>query len=105
MPRAYPGCGRRPPAGARAAHQASLDIAVRLAAADPGNSGWQRDLSVSHDRLGDVAVAAGDLAGARAAYQASLDIRVRLAAADPVNTQWQRDLAYVEQKIRELPDS
>ncbi len=66
---------------------------------------WQRDLSVSHERLGDVAVAAGDLAAARAAYQAGLDIAVRLAAADPANAQWQRDLAYVERRVRELPDS
>ena len=34
----------------------------RLAAADPGNAGWQRDLSVSWDRIGDVRVAQGDLA-------------------------------------------
>jgi hypothetical protein len=34
-------------AGARAAYQASLEIRARLAAADPGNAGWQHDLSVS----------------------------------------------------------
>ena len=45
----------------RAMHQ---QIQVR-AAADPANTGWQRDLSVSHSKLGDVAVAAGDLAAAR----------------------------------------
>ncbi len=66
----------------RAMHQ---QIQVR-AAADPANTGWQRDLSVSHSKLGDVAVAAGDLAAARAAYQAGLDIAARLAAADPANT-------------------
>jgi hypothetical protein len=90
---------------ARAAYQAGLDIRVRLAAADPANTQWQRDLSVSHERLGEVAAAAGELARARAAYQASLDIAVRLAAADPANAQWQSDLAYVQRKIRELPDS
>ena len=47
---------------------------ARLAAADPANTEWQRDLSVSHNKLGDVAAAAGDLAAARAAYQAALDI-------------------------------
>ncbi|NQW09613.1 MAG: tetratricopeptide repeat protein, partial [Alphaproteobacteria bacterium] len=30
--------------------RASLAIAERLAAADPGNAGWQRDLSVSHNK-------------------------------------------------------
>jgi WD40 repeat protein len=37
-------------------------VAERLAAADPTNSGWQRDLSVSLDKLGDVARAARYLA-------------------------------------------
>ena len=89
-------------AAARAAYQASLDIAVRLAAADPANAGWQRDLSVSHNKLGDVAVAAGDLAAARAAYQATLDIRVRLAAADPANTERQRDLSVSHNKLGDV---
>jgi hypothetical protein len=89
-------------ATARDHYQASLDIAERLAAADSANSGWQRDLSVSHERLGDVAVDAGDLATARDHYQASLDIRERLAAANPANTGWQRDLGFVRQKIHSL---
>ncbi len=69
------------------------------AAADPGNTEWQRDLSVSHDKIGDVAVAAGDLTTARTAYQAALDIAARLAAADPGNTEWQRDLSVSHDKI------
>jgi hypothetical protein len=91
-------------AAARDRYQAGLDIAARLAAADPANSEWQRDLSVSHDKLGDVAVAAGDLAAARTAYQASLDIRLRLAAADPANSGWQRNLSVIRQKIADLGD-
>ena len=58
-------------AGALAAYEAGLAIAERLAAADPGNAGWQRDLSVSRNKLGDVRRAQGDLAGALAAYEAS----------------------------------
>ena len=46
------------------------DIIAKLAAADPGNAGWQRDLSVSWDKLGDVRVAQGDLAGALQAFTA-----------------------------------
>ena len=65
--------------------------------AGPANTEWQRDLSVSHNKLGDVAMAAGDLAAARTAYQASLDIAARLAAADPANTTWQRDLSQPQQ--------
>ncbi|MBU0609305.1 MAG: DUF4062 domain-containing protein, partial [Armatimonadetes bacterium] len=59
----------------------------------PDNTAWQRELSVSHERLGDVRVAKGDLRGALAAYKAALAIGERLAAADPGNAAWQRDLA------------
>ncbi len=69
---------------------------------DPANAGWQRDLSVIHNKLGDVAVAAGDLAGARAAFQAGLDIRVRLAAADPANAGWQRDLSVSHSRLGDV---
>ena len=75
--------------------------ATRLAAADPANTGWQRDLSVSHNKLGDVAAAAGDLTAARGHYQAGLDIAARLAAADPANTEWQRDLSVSREQARE----
>jgi len=72
------------------------------ASADPANSQLQRTLSVILNRLGDVAVSAGDLAGARAAYQAGLAIRVRLAAADPANTGWQRDLSVSHDKLGDV---
>jgi hypothetical protein len=75
------------------------------AGADPASTEWQRSLSVSHERLGDVAAAAGDLAATRAAYQAGLDLRLRLAAADPANTGWQRDLSLMRQKIDDLRKS
>jgi hypothetical protein len=56
----------------RSAYQASLDIRLRLAATDPANTQWQRDLSISHNNPGDVAAAAENLA-ARTTYQASLE--------------------------------
>jgi tetratricopeptide (TPR) repeat protein len=52
-----------------------------------------RDLSVSHDRIGDVQVAQGNLAAALKAYEQDLGIAEKLAAADPGNAGWQRDLA------------
>ena len=57
---------------ALAAYQASLAIFERLAKADPGNAEWQRELSVTQDRIGDVLIAQGNLPGALAAYEASL---------------------------------
>ncbi len=41
-------------AGALEAYGQDLEIAQRLAAADPGNAGWQRDLAVSWERLASV---------------------------------------------------
>ena len=56
---------------ALASYRDTLASADRLAKADPGNTGWQHDLSVSYDRLGDVRVAQGNLADALTSYQAS----------------------------------
>ena len=39
-------------------------VARKLAATDPSNVEWQRDVSVSLERVGDVRRAAGDRAGA-----------------------------------------
>jgi eukaryotic-like serine/threonine-protein kinase len=50
-------------AAALASYQASLAIAERLAKADPGNAGWQRDLSWSYSRLAKVRAQQGDHAG------------------------------------------
>src|SRR5512147_2918064 len=72
----------------------SYKIFERLAGADPGNAGWQRDLSVSHNKIGDVLRAQGNLTAALESYQASLAIAERLAGADPGNAGWQRDLAF-----------
>ena len=38
----------------------SLAIADRLAKSDPGNADWQRDLSVSYNKVGDVQEAQGN---------------------------------------------
>ncbi|MDS4040857.1 MAG: hypothetical protein RKP20_06745, partial [Candidatus Competibacter sp.] len=79
-------------AGALQAYQAGLTIGEGLARRDPSNTEWQRDLSISHEKLGDVRSAQGDLAGALQAYQAGLTIREGLARRDPSNATWQLDL-------------
>ena len=76
--------------------------ADRLAAADPDNTGWQRDLSVSLNKIGDVETARGDLAAALRSYRQSFEIFERLAAADPDNTGWQRDLSVSLNKIGDV---
>ncbi len=71
----------------------SLSIAKRLSDAAPNDEGYQRDLSVSHKKLGDVLVAQGNLTEALTAYRATHTILERLAQADPGNAGWQRDLS------------
>jgi tetratricopeptide (TPR) repeat protein len=74
------------------AYQQSLKIRQTLAEQDETNSGWQRDLAVSYNRVGDVLVAQGKLQEALEAYQQSLKIRQTLAEQDKTNSGWQRDL-------------
>ncbi len=78
---------------------AARSIAERLAKSDPDNAGWQRDLSVSFDRLGDVLVAQGNLPEALRAFPDGLAIRERLARSDPDNAGWQRDVAVSHGKL------
>ena len=69
--------------GALQAYDEGLKIARDLAARDPDNAGWSRDVSASLSRIGDVRVAQGDLAGALQAYDEGLGIFRDLAARDP----------------------
>ena len=86
---------------AKTAFEASLNIAKALAEADPGNAGWRRDLSVSHNKIGDVLVAQGRLEEAKTAFEASLRIAKALAEADPGNAGWRRDLIVSYVKMSE----
>ncbi|MGO9118669.1 MAG: DUF4062 domain-containing protein [Desulfomonilaceae bacterium] len=80
-------------ADARNEYEEAHRLAQRLIAMDPGNTQWQRDLSISHNKVGEVAVAQGRLDQAAKAYGDGLEIRKKLVAMDPGNTQWQRDLS------------
>jgi tetratricopeptide (TPR) repeat protein len=91
-------------AAARDAYQKGLDIAEALARADPSNAGWQRDLSVSLNKLGDVARDAGDLAAARDAYQRGLDIARRLQTTDPTNIWLMQSRALLAARLAKMPD-
>ena len=86
-------------ASAQAIYEESERYARRLNEDEPENPQWQRDLSISHNRLGDVAIAKGDLAEAARRYAAGLAIAEKLAAADPGNTQWLRDLSISYERL------
>jgi tetratricopeptide (TPR) repeat protein len=84
------------------AYKASLAIGERLARADPGNAGWQYDLSVAQGNIGDVLVAQGNRHAAVAAYLASLAIRESLAKADPGNAASQRAVAINNERLGDI---
>ncbi|MEK8109409.1 hypothetical protein NKG94_41955 [Micromonospora sp. M12] len=75
---------------------------AQFAEANPTNTQAQRDLSVSHNKVGDLATVRGDLAAAEITYQAGLRIRQRLAEADPTNAQAQRDLCVSQSNVGDL---
>jgi predicted negative regulator of RcsB-dependent stress response len=74
----------------------------RLAGSDAGNADWQRDLSISYDRVGDVLVKQGNLPEALKSYRAGLAIAERLAGSDAGNADWQRDLSVSNNKIGDV---
>ncbi|MBS0551034.1 MAG: tetratricopeptide repeat protein [Proteobacteria bacterium] len=77
-------------------------LAKQLTDGDPANTDWRRDLSVSHNKIGNVLVAQGDGAGALAAYRKGHEIFKSLVAHDPANTGWQRDLSVSHEKIGDV---
>ncbi len=68
----------------------------------PDSQQWQRELSVSWNKIGDVRKAQGNLPGALSAYESSLKIRERLATQDPTHTEWQRDLSLSQERIGDV---
>ena len=48
------------PSRNRSSYETGLDIAARLAAADPANTGWQRDLSFVRQRIADLEASASE---------------------------------------------
>jgi tetratricopeptide (TPR) repeat protein len=87
---------------ARKAYAADLAISERLAAAEPERADYQRDLSVSYSKMGDLFSALGQGEEARKAYAAALAIRGRLAAAEPERADYQRDLAVSHDRMGDL---
>lgn len=62
-----------------------------------------RDRSAALNTLGDVQVAAGDLAAARTSFEDSHQVRTRLAAANPSSAEAQRDVAVSLWRLAQLP--
>ena len=88
-------------AAARDHYQAALEIRVRLADADPANTEWQHDLSVCHNRIGDVRSPQGT---SRRPRPLSGRPRHHRAAGRrrPGNAGWQRDLSVSHEKMGDV---
>jgi hypothetical protein len=67
-------------------------------------AGWQRDVSVSLERLGDAKLALEQRAAALAAYNESLWVARRLAATNSDSVGWQRDLIVSLYKVATAAD-
>src|SRR5262249_2099527 len=83
-------------------YRGDLPLADPLAKADPGNAGWQRDLSVSYSMLAGAYWKAGEKPRALDALRNGRAIMVRLTTLSPDNAVWKSDLAWFDGKIAEL---
>lgn len=68
---------------ARRFYDTALAIAAPIAKADPGDSGWQRDIADAHEKIGDLLVEQGEQKAALEAFQAALAITQRLNLTTP----------------------
>ncbi|MCI4665926.1 MAG: TIR domain-containing protein [Neomegalonema sp.] len=87
---------------ALAAYEEGLAINRKLARAEPENTQFQRDVSVSLDSIGNLRLRQGEADAALAAYDEALRIRRKLAKAEPKNTLFQRDVSLSLVRIGDL---
>ncbi len=77
----------------------------RLVQSEPDRADYQRDLSVSYNKMGDLYSALGQGEQARDAFLKSLDIRQRLAQSEPDRADYQRDLSVSLVRVSMVEDS
>ena len=83
-------------------YQEAMTILKSRVEAEPDRADYQRDLSVSYNKLGDLLRALGQGEQARQSYQQALEIRQRLAEAEPDRADYQRDLSVSYNKLGDL---
>lgn len=64
--------------------------------------GWQRDVAVSHAKVGNAHVEAGDAAKAGEHLRAGRDIIAGLVRKYPDWARWKQDLAWFEAQVAAL---
>jgi tetratricopeptide (TPR) repeat protein len=87
---------------ALAAYDAARSEAEALVASNPTDAGRQRELSLTHDRIGDLHLAGERIEPALESYQRSLAIAKTLAARERSNLGYQRDLSVSHERIGEV---
>ena len=83
----------------------SLHISEQLAGADPDNPQYQRDVSISLEKAGDLLADRGEVGAAMEHHTRSLYIREQLAGADPDNPDYQRNVAVSADRVARLLES
>ena len=87
---------------AETAANAALEIAEKFAEKFPDDQQMQRGLSVSYNKLGDIAKALYDYKAAEEYYLKALVVRERLAEKYPDDPQMQRDLSVSYNKLGDV---
>ncbi len=79
-------------ARARKSAMTALSLARELADRNRDDPEWQRDVSVTLDKLGSLALSSGEAAEALRAYEEAVSIMRRLVEGNPNNALWQLNL-------------
>jgi tetratricopeptide (TPR) repeat protein len=87
---------------ARAAFEECRSRMAALAAENPANAQWQREVALVHARLGNVAQESGDLDRAGTEYEQGRVIFAALAASDPDSANWRVGLANAYARIGDV---
>ncbi|MFM7163157.1 MAG: hypothetical protein ACKO3P_22635, partial [Planctomycetaceae bacterium] len=82
--------------------RAHRDARLMLCQEHPDNLDYQRDLSVSYSKMGDLYVRLGDGGAAREAFQKSLEIDLKLSEGEPARADYQRDLSVSYDRMGDL---
>jgi tetratricopeptide (TPR) repeat protein len=80
-------------AHARTAAATALSLGRSLADRNRNNPEWQRDVSVTLNRLGSIALNSSESSDALKSYEEALGIMLHLNQQDPADLRWQRELA------------
>jgi tetratricopeptide (TPR) repeat protein len=83
-------------------YEQALALAKKLADLDGSDVQFQRDVSVSCDRLGDLQLSLGQTEAAQWYYNQASAVTQKLIDIDGANTQFQRDLAVNLNKLGNL---